>query len=141
MAQAESYRVQWVTPASHMAGLVEQLTSSGGNLLGRSGYDITTEDLDLIDDTDAGRLSIAEFSVDPTELSRQVVALSDRLGEAETLLIDLCGPRPKVQLLPVSGKYAVIVRRRDGLFRFPRSVVGFSRRHRHWLANLLVDRQ
>jgi hypothetical protein len=125
-----------------MAGLVEQLTSSGGNLLGRSSYDITTEDLDLIDDSDAGRLSIAEFSVvDPTELSRQVVALSDRLDETETLLIDLCGPRPKVQLLPVRGKYGVIVRRRDGLHRFPRSMVGSSRRHREWLANMLVDRQ
>lgn len=140
MAQTESYRVQWVTPASHMGGLVERLTSSGGNLLGRSSYDIATEDLDLIDDLDAGHLSIAEFSVDPHELTKQVVALSDRLGEAETLLIDLCGPRPKVQLLPVSGKYGVIVRRRDGLLRFPRSVVGFSRRHRHWLANIMMDR-
>jgi hypothetical protein len=140
MAQAESYRVQWVTPASHMGVLVEQLTSSGGNLLGRSSYDISTEDLDLIDDSDAGHLSIAEFSVDPAELSRQVVALSDRLGESETLLIDLCGPRRKVQLLPVSGKYGVIVRRPEGLLRFPRSVVGFSRRHRHWLADMLVDR-
>jgi len=140
MAQAESYRVQWVTRASHMGGLVEQLTNSGGNLLARSGYDIATEDLDLIDDSDAGHLSIAEFSVDPDELTRQVVALSDRLGEEETLLIDLCSPRPKVQLLPVSGKYGVIVRRADGLLRFPRSVVGHSRRHRHWLAELLVDR-
>ena len=139
MAQAESYRVQWVTPASRMGGFVERVTRSGGSLLGRSGYEISTEDLDLIDDSEAGRLSVAEFSVDADELTRQVMELSDRLGEKETLLIDLCGPRPKVQLLPVPGKYRAIVRRRDGLFRFPRSVAGFSRRHRNWLANMLVD--
>jgi len=140
MAQAQPCRVQWVTRASQMAGLVEAMTNSGSNLVARSSYDIATEDLDLIEDSDAGHLSIAEFSVDPTELSRQVVALSDRLGDEETLLIDLCGSRPKVQLLPVSGKHGVIVRRRDGLLRFPRSVVGHSRRHRHWLASVLDER-
>ena len=140
MAQAQPCRVQWVTRASQMAGLVQEVTSSGGNLVARSSYDIATEDLDLIDDSDAGHLSIAEFSVDPDELTRQVVALSDRLGDEETLLIDLCGPRPKVQILPVAGKHGVIVRRRDGLLRFPRSVVGHSRRHRQWLASVLVER-
>lgn len=140
-AQAQPYRVQWVTRANQMAGLVEQLTNSGGNLVARSSYDIPTEDLDLIDDLDAGHLSIAEFYVDPHELTRRVVALSDRLGDEETLVIDLCGARPKVQLLPVAGKYSVIVRRTDGLLRFPRSVVGFSRRHRHWLASVLEGRK
>jgi len=140
MAQAQPCRVQWVTKASQMAGLVEAMTNSGSNLVARSSYDIATEDLDLIEDSDAGHLSIAEFSVDPNELSRQVIALSDRLGDDETLLIDLCGSRPKVQLLPVAGKHGVIVRRRDGLLRFPRSVVGHSRRHRHWLASVLAER-
>lgn len=140
MAQMQSCRVQWVTRASQMAGLVEEMTSSGNDLVARSSYDIATEDLDLIEDLDAGHLSIAEFYVDPHELTRQVVALSDRLGDEETLLIDLCGSRPKVQLLPVSGKHGVIVRRSDGLLRFPRSVVGFSRRHRHWLASVLEER-
>jgi hypothetical protein len=139
MAHAQPCRVQWVTRSSQMAGLVDQLTRSGGNLLARSGYDIATEDLDLIEDSDAGHLSIAEFSVDPNELTRQVIALSDQLGEEETLLIDVCGSRPKVQLLPVSGKYCVIVRRHDGLLRFPRSIVGHSRRHRQWLASVLTQ--
>lgn len=141
MAQAQPCRVQWVTRANQMAGLVEEMTSSGGNLVARSSYDMATEDLDLIDDSDAGHLSIAEFSVDPNEMARRVVALSDQLAEDETLLIDLRGARPKVQLLPVSGKHGVIVRRRDGLLRFPRSVVGHSRRHRHWLASVMIERE
>lgn len=137
---AQSCRVQWVTPAHQMAEVVERLTRSGGNLVARSGYDVSTEDLDVIEDCDPGYLSIAEFTVDPMELTRQVIAASDQLAVDETLLIDLTGKRPKVQVLPVASEHGVIVRRYDGLRRFPRSAAGFSHHNIRWLAGQLVQR-
>jgi|GEM_PF-1145435 len=139
MAEVPPCRVQWVTRARDMSSVVERLKLSGGTLLGRSGYDVATEDLDVIDDSEAGYLSIAEFKIDPLALTQQVVATSNRLGADETLLIDLTGPRPKVQLLPVPGENGVVVRRRDGLRRFPRSSAGFGRDNTRWLAGQLVN--
>jgi hypothetical protein len=139
MVHVDSCRVQWVTRASQMAGVVERLTACGGNLIARSGYDLATADLDVIEDGETGHLSIAEFTVDPAELTRQVVAASNRLGTGETLLIDLTGARPKVQVLPVPGKHGVIVRRYDGLRRFPRSTNGFGRHNTRWLAHQLAQ--
>lgn len=138
MATARPCRVQWVTRARDMSGIVEQLKRSGGTLVARSSYDVATEDLDIIDDSDTGHLGIAEFKIDPVELTRQVVATSNRLGAGETLLIDLTGSRPKVQVLPVPGKHGVIVRRVDGLRRFPRSTAGFGRHNTRWLAEQLA---
>jgi len=139
MAEARPCRVQWVTRAGDMSDIVERLRSSGGTLLGRSGYDVATEDLDVINDRETGRLSIAEFRIDPLAFSRQVVATSNRLGADETLLIDLTGSRPKVQLLPVPSENGVVVRQHDGLRRFPRSSAGFGRHNSRWLAGQLVN--
>lgn len=136
--QSQPCHVQWVTRANLMAGVVERLTRSGGNLVAHSGYDVSTEDLDVIDDRETGHLSIAEFIVDPLELTRQVVAASNRLGAKETLLIDLTGLRPKVQILPVQGEHGVIVRRREGLRHFPRSTTGLGRHTTRWLAGQLA---
>ncbi len=139
MAQAQPCRVQWVTRAKDMSGVVERLKRSGGSLVARSSYDVAPADLDLIADCETGYLSIAEFSVDPVELTRQVVAASNQLGVGETLLIDLTGSRPKVQVLPVPGEHGVIVRRYDGLRRFPRSTAGFGRHNTRWLAGQLAQ--
>ena len=139
MEHGQECRVQWVTRPDQMASLVERLTRSGGILMARSGYDMATEDLDAIEDAETGRLSIAEFTVDSRELTKQVVAASNRLGAEETLLIDLTGRRPKVQLLPVPGEHGVIVRRYDGLRRFPRSTNGFGRHNTRWLAHQLAQ--
>lgn len=139
MLEARPCRVQWVTRAGDMSGVVEWLQRSGGTLLGRSGYDVSTEDLDVIDDRETGRLSIAEFKIDPVALTCQVVATSNRLDAGETLLIDLTGPRPKVQLLPVPGENGMVVRRHDGLRRFPRSAAGFGRHNTRWLAGQFVN--
>jgi hypothetical protein len=139
MLQSQPCRVQWVTRANQMPGVVERLTRSGGTLVARSGYALSTEDLDVVEDRETGKLSIAEFTVDRRELTRQVVAASNRLGAKETLLIDLTGRRPKVQVLPIPGEFGVIVRRRDGLRRFPRSSGGIGRHTTSWLAGQLAE--
>ena len=140
MGQAQPCRVQWVTRARDMSSVVQRMTNSGGKLVARSGYEMATRDLDIIKDRETGNLSIAEFTVDPMELTRQVVATSNRLGTGETLLIDLTGARPKVQHLPVPGKHSVIVRRTDGLRSIARSTAGFGRHNTRWLANQLEQR-
>ncbi len=127
MGECLPCRVQWVARPNRMAEVVERFTRSGGVLVARSGYDVPTEDLDVLDDAETGRLSIAEFKLDPLELTRQVVAASAELEPGETLLIDLTGPRLKVQVLPVPSHNVVIVRRKDGLRRFRRSRVGLGR--------------
>lgn len=139
MSEARPCRVQWVTRARDMSGVVERLRRSGGTLVGRSGYDLAAADLDVIDDRETGRLSIAEFKIDPMALTCQVVATSNQLGAGETLLIDLTGPRPKVQLLPVPGENGVVVRGHEGLRRFPRSAAGFGRHNTRWLAGQIVN--
>lgn len=139
MLQSQPCRVQWVTRANQMPSVVERLTRSGGTLVARSGYAISTEDLDIVEDRETGKLSIAEFAVDRRELTRQVVAAGNRLGATETLLIDLTGRRPKVQVLPIAGEFGMIVRRPDGLRRFPRSTAGLGRHTTSWLANQLSE--
>lgn len=140
MLSRQPCRVQWVTRANQMAHMVERVTRSGGNLVAKSSYDVSTEDLDLIEDRDTGRLSIAEFMVEPKELARQVVAASNQLGPTDTLLIDLTGTRPKIQVLPVNGEHGVIVRAGDGLRRFPRSTAGLGRYNTRWLSRRLSER-
>lgn len=132
-------RVQWVTPPDRMHELVQKLVAAGGTLVARSSYDSSTEDLDAVYDAETGRLSIAEFHLCPSELARQVVDATRELAEDETLLIDLTGQRAKVQLLPVPGDHGIIVRRYDGLRRFPRSQNGVSRYRQQWLARELAQ--
>lgn len=138
MAMPRPCRVQWVTRTRDMSGVVERLERSGGMLVARSSYDLATEDLDIIDDSEIGNLGIAEFEIDPVELARQVVATCSGLDADETLLIDLTGSRPKVQVLPVPGEHGVIVRRLDGLRRMPRSSAAFGRHDTTWLAEQLT---
>ena len=118
-----------------MRDLMTMLTAGGGRLVARSSYDCSTEDLDVLNDAETGHLSIAEVELDPRALTAQVMTMADRLSSAETILIDLTGPRPKVQLLPVPGEHGVIVRRIDGLRRFARSAAGFGRHDTRWLAD------
>lgn len=132
-------RVQWVTRPERMCDLVEKLSAVGGTLVAKSSYDASTEDLDAIFDADTGRLTIAEFKLDPIELAKQVIAATRELTSDETLLIDLTGKRAKVQLLPVPGDSGIIIRRYDGLRRFPRSPAGFSRYRTRWLAQQLAQ--
>lgn len=131
MGHCSPCRVQWVARPNQMAEVVERLTRSGGVLVARSGYDVPTEDLDVLNDAETGRLSIAEFKLDPIELTRLVLAACADLGAGETLLIDLTGPRLKVQVLPVPSNNVVIVRRNDGLRRFRRSHIGLNQ----WLGD------
>jgi hypothetical protein len=131
MGHCSPCRVQWVARPNQMAEVVERLTRSGGILVARSGYDVPTEDLDVLNDAETGRLSIAEFKLDPIELTRQVLTACADLGPGETLLIDLTGPRYKVQVLPVPSNNVVIVRRNGGLRRFRRSHVGLNQ----WLGD------
>ena len=139
MGEVMPCRVQWVTRPDRMHAVIETLTAAGATMVARRGYDVTTEDLDLVADAETGRLSIAEFRLDPSELRRQVLDVTNQLTPAETLLIDLSGPRAKIQVLPVPGDYGVIVRRCDGLRRFPRSGNGFRRDSSRWLANQLAQ--
>ena len=122
-----------------MRELVEKLCAVGGTLVAKSSYDASTEDLDAILDAETGRLTIAEFKLDPIEVAKQVIAATRELASDETLLIDLTGRHAKVQLLPVPGDSGIIVRRYDGLRRFPRSPSGFSRYRTHWLAQQLAQ--
>jgi hypothetical protein len=122
-----------------MRELVEKLCTVGGTLVAKSSYDASTEDLDAISDAETGRLSIAEFKLDPVELARQVIAATRELASDETLLIDLTSKRTKIQLLPVPGDNGIIIRRYDGLRRFPRSPAGFSRYRTRWLAQQLAQ--
>ncbi len=139
MTHCAARRVQWVTPPDRMHDLVEKLVAAGGTLVARSSYDASTEDLDAVYDAETGRLSIAEFRLDAGELAKQVVNATRRLAEDETLLIDLTGKRAKVQLLPVPGDHGIIVRRYDGLRRFPRCQTGVSRYRQRWLARELAQ--
>jgi hypothetical protein len=123
-----------------MHDLVEKLVAAGGILVARSGYDASTEDLDAMADVDTGRLSIAELELDAEAMTRQVADITDQLAPGETLLIDLTGRRTKVQLLPVPGDHGVIVRRYDGLRRFPRRPGGMAHRDSHWLKRELTQR-
>ena len=132
-------RVQWVTRAEHMQELVDQLLAAGATLLARSSYDASPEDLDAVHDAEPGRLSIAEFQLDPLVLAKQVLAATRQLAADETLLIDLTGSRAKVELLPVPGDHGIIVRRYDGLRRFPRSQTGVNRYRVRWLARELAQ--
>lgn len=138
MGQRRPCRVQWVTRPDRMHDLVEKLVAAGGILVARSSYDVSTEDLDVMADADTGRLSIAEFKLDADAVTRQVADITDRLGPCETLLIDLTGRRTKVQVLPVPGEHGVIVRRYDGLRRFPRQVSGMAHRDSRWLKRQLT---
>lgn len=122
-----------------MQELVEKLVAVGAVLIARSGYDVSTEDLDAVADADTGRLSIAEFKLDPDEVRRQVVAIVRRLAAGETLLIDLTGKRFKVQLLPVAGAHGVIIRRADGMHRLPRLESGSRHRDMSWLTHQLAQ--
>lgn len=131
-------RVQWVTRPEHMQELVEKLVAAGGVLIARSGYDVSTDDLDAVADAETGRLSIAEFKIDPDEVRRQVVEIVRRLATGETLLIDLTGKRFKVQLLPVPGVHGVIIRRADGVHRLPRPKRGLRHADTSWLTDQLA---
>jgi hypothetical protein len=122
-----------------MDDLVAKLVSAGGILVARSGYDVTTEDLDTMADADTGRLSIAELELDAEAMTRQVADITDRLAPEETLLIDLTGRRTKVQLLPVPGDHGVIVRRYDGLRRFARRANGLAHQDSRWLKRQLIQ--
>jgi hypothetical protein len=134
-------RVQWVTRPEDMHGLVARLTAAGGVLVARSAYDVATEDLDTLADADTGRLSIAEFQLDATELRRQLVQSVKQLANGDTLLIDLTGRRIKVQLLPVAGEHGVIIRRADGIHRLARATAGAGPRRREtsWLTHQLAQ--
>ncbi len=127
-------RVQWVTRPAEMHNLVETMLASGAVLLGRSDYDVATEDLDAVDDAETGPLSIAEFRVGREELERRVAELIGRLGPGETVLLDLCGQRLKVQVLPIAGEHGVIIRKADGVHRLPRTGAGTRRSDDRWLA-------
>lgn len=124
-----------------MQELVEKLVAVGAVLIARSGYDVSTEDLDAVADAETGRLSIAEFKIDPDEVLRQVVGIVRRLPEGETLLIDLTGKCCKVQLLPVAGAHGVIVRKADGVHRLPRPTRGWQRRDTSWLSRQLGQQE
>ena len=122
-----------------MQELVEKLVAVGAVLIARSGYDVSTEDLDAVADADTGRLSIAEFKLDPDEVRRQVVAIVRKLAAGETLLIDLTGKCFKVQLLPVAGVHGVIIRRADGMHRLPRPRSGSRHSDMSWLTHQLAQ--
>jgi len=139
MRHCPAIRVQWVIRPERMCALVERICAVGGTLVAKSSYDASTEDLDAILDAETGRLSIAEFRLDPIELAKQVIAATRELATDETLLIDLTSKRAKIQLLPVPGENGIIIRRYDGLRRFPRSPTGFSRYRTRWLAQQLAQ--
>lgn len=132
-------RVQWVTRRRDMRHVVERMARAGGQLISRSDFEASTEDLDDLADAEMGELSIAEFSVDPAELCMQVVATTNCLAPGDTLIIDLSRPRPRVQLLPASGDHGVIVRKADGVRRFSRRASGFGRDNARWLAEQLQE--
>lgn len=139
MRHRRTSRVQWVTRSDWMHNLVEKLVAAGGTLVARSGYDVSTEDLDAIEDAETGRLSIAEFKLDADTAIGLVADIADRLAPGETLLIDLTGRRTKVQLLPVPSDHGVIVRRGDGLRRFPRRSGSVAHRDNDWLKRQLTQ--
>lgn len=140
MGQVAPRRVQWVTRRKDMSHLVDRLTQAGGRLVSRSAFESATLDLDDLADAETGELSIAEFSVDPLALAEQVVTMANRLAPGDTLIIDLTGARPRVQLLPATGDQGVIVRQAAGVRRFPRSPSGFGRHNARWLAEQLAER-
>lgn len=139
MGQLLPGRAQWVARRKDMRRVVDSITQGGGRLISRSDFEAAREDLDDLADADTGELSIAEFSIDPLELTRQVVATANRLASGDTLIIDLTGSRPRVQLLPASGDHGIIVRQADGVRRFARSPSGFGRDNTLWLVEQLTD--
>jgi len=138
MGQAMPRRVQWVTRRKDMRHIVDDMTRAGGRLVSRSDFEADSRDLDDVADAETGELSIAEFSVDPGALTEQVVATTNRLAPGDTLIIDLTGARPRVQLLPASGDHGIIVRQAGGVRRFARSAHGFGRHNARWLAEQLT---
>lgn len=138
MGEAARGRVQWVTRQSDMTGLVERLTQRGAKLVARSGFEAASRDLDELDDADPGFLSIAEFSLEPGKLRRQVIARSRRLGSGETMIVDLTRACARVQVFPVAVAARLIVRRTGGVERLPRCGARHGRRDARWLAGQLA---
>lgn len=128
MSRVSQCRVQWVTERGDLSRLVDLLAESGAILVSRSGCELETRDLDELEGAETGFLSIAEVSMDADQLASHLSAAAATLPVAETMIIDLTGPRLRVSLVPVGGASGVVIRDTLGVRRIPRPTAGFGRR-------------